>query len=196
MRAVSSDEELMAAYVAGDARAFHELFRRYAPILLRVMARGLAAPSEANDLVQQTFLQLHRARHDFLPGAKLRPWLFTIALNLKREHFRRLKRRPETPLLLDGSRDPAVEPRGAEASDARQAVRHALEQLPPEQREVIELHWFDGLSFAEVGQVVGASLSAVKVRAHRGYRRLREVMELGSGSNPGPATDIVDRRKP
>jgi RNA polymerase sigma-70 factor (ECF subfamily) len=192
MRGVSSDEELMAAYIAGDAQAFHTLFQRYAPILLRVMARQLDAPSEAHDLVQQTFLQLHRARYDFQPGAKLRPWLFTIALNLKREHFRRLRRRRETGLSLDGSRDPAVEPRGVEASDARQALRHALDQLPADQREVIELHWFDGLSFAEVGEVVGASLSAVKVRAHRGYRRMRELIEPSGASNPGQTIDIPD----
>jgi len=69
---MKSDEELMAAYVAGDQAAFEELFRRYAPALLRVIGRQLSSPGEAHDLVQQTFLQLHRARYDFKPGARLR----------------------------------------------------------------------------------------------------------------------------
>jgi RNA polymerase sigma-70 factor (ECF subfamily) len=193
---VQSDEELMAAYVAGDERAFHELFQRYAPILLGFMARQLHARSEAHDLVQQTFLQLHRARHDFVPGGRLRPWLFTIALNLKREHFRRVRRRREAPLLLEGG-EPSVEPRGVQMSDARRALAHALARLPADQREVIELHWFDGLNFSEVSEVVGASLSAVKVRAHRGYRRMREIIEPEADRNPEGPSDIRDTaRKP
>jgi len=70
---VPSDEELMAAYIAGDKAAFRELFRRYAPLLQRAMARDLRSPEEANDLVQQTFLHLHRSRLDFEPGRKLKP---------------------------------------------------------------------------------------------------------------------------
>jgi len=84
-----SDEQLMSAYVAGDSAAFRVIFERYAPLLTRAMLRELYAREEASDLVQQTFLQLHRARKDFDPGQKLKPWIFTIALNLKREHFRR-----------------------------------------------------------------------------------------------------------
>ena len=90
---VPSDEELMAAYIAGDRAAFRELFQRYAPLLERAMARDLRSTEEANDLVQQTFLHLHRSRLDFEPGRKLKPWIFTITLNLKREFFRRSKRR-------------------------------------------------------------------------------------------------------
>ena len=108
----------MAAYVAGDRAALDELFQRLAPVLLRVLARQLPNREEANDLVQQTFLQLHRSRNDFREGARLRPWLFTIAINLKREHFRRVKRRPEAPLALDGRLDPSVGPQGHARSDA------------------------------------------------------------------------------
>jgi len=188
-----SDEELMAGYVAGDRAAFDELFKRYAPILLRVLARQLRSPEEAHDLVQQTFLQLHRARNDFRAGARLRPWLFTIALNLKREHFRRVKRRPEAPLELDGRSDPAVQPSGAERADAEKTVRRALEQIPDDHREVIVLHWFEGLSFAEVSEVVGASVSAVKVRAHRGYVALRRL--LADSGNPEALPSVTGRGK-
>jgi RNA polymerase sigma factor (sigma-70 family) len=177
-----TDEQLMAAYVAGEAGAFDELFRRLAPLLLRVLARQLRSPQAAQDLVQQTFLQLHRARFDFRPDAKLRPWLFTIALNLKREHFRRVQRRPETPLELDGRSDPSVDPPSFEQADTDKTVRLALERLPPDHREVIVLHWFEGLSFAEVSELVGASVSAVKVRAHRGYVALRTL--LAESGNP------------
>ena len=175
-RSEASDEELMQAYTTGDDAAFDELFTRYAPMLLRVIQRQLRSQEEANDLVQQTFLQLHRARHDFRSDAKLRPWLFTIALNLKREHFRRVKRRPEVELVLDGHADPTALENGVDRYEAAKTLDYALEKLPETQREVIELHWFGEFSFNEIATLVGASLSAVKVRAHRGYRTLRETL--------------------
>jgi RNA polymerase sigma-70 factor (ECF subfamily) len=171
-----SDEELMLAYVGGQTSALDALYRRYAPLLLRVMQQGLRAPEEARDLVQQTFLQLHRARQDFRPDGRLRPWLFTIAMNLKREHLRRKKRRPETELVLDGSHDPATW--GDQGRrDAAEAVEQALEHLSPQQREVIELHWFGGLSFPEIATALGSATNTVKVRAHRGYKAMREALE-------------------
>jgi RNA polymerase sigma-70 factor (ECF subfamily) len=171
-----SDEQLMAAYVAGDAAAFRIIFERYAPLLMRAMLRELYMREEANDLVQQTFLQLHRARADFDPDQKLKPWVFTIAMNLKREYFRRKKRRPERSLDAASAPEPAVDALGAAQVEARRTLARVLGSLPADQREVIELHWFDGLEFPEVAQVVGASVSAVKVRAHRGYLRLRQAL--------------------
>lgn len=177
-----TDEELMTAYVAGDAAAFRELFERHSPVLLRVLRHQLRRPEDARDLVQQTFLQLHRSRKDFRDGAQLRPWLFTIAMNLKREYFRRAGRRPESALELDGRTDPAVGPRGHERLEATDELGYALRALPEEQREVIALHWLAGIPLPDVAQMVGASLSAVKVRAHRGYAAMRRV--LGEPGNP------------
>lgn len=196
-----TDEQLMSAYVSGDAAAFRVIFERYAPLLLRAMLRELYVREEASDLVQQTFLQLHRARADFDAGQKLKPWVFTIAMNLKREYFRRKKRRPERSLDAESTIEPAVAALGAARVDAQRTLARVLGELPPDQREVIELHWFDGLEFPEVAQVVGASVSAVKVRAHRGYVRLRQALgddaalpdlrgEAGSSGNREPASGI------
>jgi RNA polymerase sigma-70 factor (ECF subfamily) len=184
VRALSlNDEQLMQAYVAGDREAFRELFRRYTPQLLRLFVNG-GAHADAQDLLQQTFLQLHRARFDYRSCEPLRPWVFTIARNLRRELTRRRARRPEAELhdasdLRDSSSssDPT---RPLEA----ERIRAALATLPPPQQEVIELHWLQELPFSEVAQVVGASLSVVKVRAHRGYRALRAIL----GEEPDSAT--------
>jgi RNA polymerase sigma factor (sigma-70 family) len=181
-----TDEQLMGAYVKGDTAAFRVIFERYAPLLLRAMLRELYVREEANDLVQQTFLQLHRARADFDARQKLKPWIFTIAMNLKREYFRRRRRRPERSLDTETDEEPAIGALGAAQVDARRTLGRALAELPADQREVIELHWFDGLEFPEVAQVVGASVSAVKVRAHRGYVRLRQA--LGDDAVPLPGS--------
>ena len=169
----------MLAYRAGDEQAFRRLFERYAAQLLRTVRRHVGSNDDANEIVQQTFLQLHRARADFRDGQLLRPWLFTICLNLRRDHFRRRGRRPETPLDLDGRRDPAVEAYDPVRQERIAQVKVAVEALPAAQREVIELHWFQGLPFQEIAEIVGASETAVKVRAHRGYERLRQSLDDG-----------------
>jgi RNA polymerase sigma factor (sigma-70 family) len=180
----------MTAYVAGDQAAFTELFRRYAPMLLRLMQLRINRRQEAEDMVQQTFLQLHRSRHDFRAGAALRPWLFTIALNLRFQHFRECGRRRETPLdiAVVEAMGHRVSEAPQEAADKNREVHMALTKLPFEQREVIVLHWLEGLSFDEVSQTVGASVNAVKVRAHRGYVRLRKLLRRNDGNPKGDQT--------
>jgi RNA polymerase sigma-70 factor (ECF subfamily) len=203
-----SDEALLAAYVAGDGAAFRALFSRYAPVLLRVLRRYTGSDADASDLVQHTFLQVHRARHDFREGARFRPWVFTIALNLAREHHRRRSRRQESPLDAGDVPEPVADlaPAPSDGEYARRRVQQALASLPDAQREVIVLHWLEERPMAEIAEVVGASVTAVKVRAHRGYERLRGLLadlrgagggdlaeEEMLGGNPG-AAPIVRRR--
>jgi RNA polymerase sigma factor (sigma-70 family) len=173
-----SDEELMAAYIDGDAGAFRALFQRHAAVLYRLARRRLTSDDDARDVVQQTLLQMHRARNDFRRGSRLRPWLFTIAMNLVREHYRKLRRRREQSLEhTPDVREPVLEPEDAEGTRERSArVRAALATLPDSQREVIELHWFENSPYEEIAQIVGASVAAVRVRAHRGYERLRQIL--------------------
>ena len=177
----------MAAYArTGDAPAFRELFARYTPVLLRLLHRQVGRPADAQDLVQQTFLQLHRARLDYRGDQRLRPWVMTIALNLARDLLRRRGRRPEVvveevALPLSSATQPVVEVAG----DLGKRVRAALSELPHDQREVIELHWFEELSFNEIAQIVGANPGAVRVRAHRGYVTLRKTLDPGNTGRPG-----------
>ena len=175
--AARSDEALMRAYVDGDHQAFRELFARYAPMLLRLTIRHLGSEELAREVVQQTFFQVHAARRDFQPDRKLRPWIFTIAMNLVREHFRRRKRRPETE--LDEQRAPAAEVHERGPIERRQRAEllyAALAKLPESQRVVVELHWFEERPFAEVAEIVGSTEGAVRVRAHRAYKKLEELL--------------------
>lgn len=157
----------------GDRAAFEALFRRYAPRMVGLFRRTTGSNELANDLVQQTFLHVHRARRDFKRGRRLRPWIFAIAMNVRREHFRRMGRRAETPLDAE-LHEPSQAPDASTATE--RLVRRALQQLPEAQREVVLLHYYEDLSMAEIAQAVGASRSAVKVRAHRAYKVLREIL--------------------
>ena len=174
----------MAAYIAGDSRAFREIFQRFAPMLQSMARRRVGTGGDADDLVQQAFLQLHRARHDFRPGTRLRPWLVTIAMNLTRDVLRRRGRRPEAPIDPERMEAPISAGHSAESADEARHVRAALTELPEDQREVIELFWLSGLAYAEIAQIVGASEGAVRVRAHRGYVRLRALL----GNEPDGGT--------
>jgi RNA polymerase sigma-70 factor (ECF subfamily) len=180
---VKTDEELMLAYRAGDAAAFRELFGRFAPQLANALRRFGFGPDALRDLVQQTFLQMHRARHDFRDDAELRPWLMTIAFNLAREELRRHRRRPETHFEESEERagpHPLIDQHRAEL---RRDLSRVIACLPGDQQEVVRLHFVDELSFEEISQRVGASTGAVRVRAHRGYAALRKLLSTGNADD-------------
>jgi RNA polymerase sigma-70 factor (ECF subfamily) len=180
--AVKSDEELMAAHIRGERGAFDELFRRHAARLGAVLARGLHRSEDARDLLQQVFLQVHRHRADYQSERPFRPWLFTIALNLKRQYLRTKGRRPESALddlTLAGLAHEAADHQRVEL---RQLLDRALSQLPEEAQEVVLLHWFGGLAMSEIADMVGASEAAVKVRAHRAYKVMRSSFETEQAS--------------
>src|SRR5690606_29678666 len=146
------------------------------PMLVRLVSRHLRSEELAREVVQQTFFQLHAARHDFRSDAKLRPWVFTIAMNLVREHYRRASRRKE--LALDEARLVARERERPplEGRERASLLHAAMAQLPENQREVVVLHFFEERPFAEVAQIVGSTEGAVRVRAHRAYKRLKELL--------------------
>ena len=133
--------------------------------------RSASGKPAADDLTQAAFLSLVKARERFRAGARFKPWLYAIALNAARDWRRRhrevLTREGTLPTTL------AAEPASQSDAGLEKAVRAALNELPANQREAILLHRYEGLSFAEVAEALGASETAVKVRAHRGYERLR-----------------------
>jgi RNA polymerase sigma-70 factor, ECF subfamily len=172
----ASDEELFEAYVGGDRTAFAELVTRWTPSLRSILRRAVPE-GEVDEIVQDAFLQLHRSACDFRPGARLRPWLLTIAFNLRRDHARRTWRRRDgagTPPPPEA--DHVLQPPVVEQQQDRLRVRAALATLPAGQRKVIELHWFADLTFPEIARRVGSTAGAVKVRAYRGYERLRALL--------------------
>ena len=129
--------------------------------------------------MQQTFLQLHRARRDYRKGEPLRPWLLSIAYNLCRDRWRALGRRREVP--IEQAPPPVESTTASDLLQERQRaarLRAALAGLPVEQRRVVEMHWFAGLPLPDVALALGISLSAAKVRAHRAYERLRTDLAL------------------
>jgi RNA polymerase sigma-70 factor (ECF subfamily) len=161
----------MAAHAAGDEKAFAELFRRYAPELLAMFRRSLRRDEEARDLVQQTFLHVHRARLDYRSGCALRPWIYTIARNLMRDLATKASYRNEVGVDAEAlDRTSSLE---ASSVEERHTAKHALASLGKADRELVESVYLEGSTFEEVGQQVGRTALAMRVRAHRIMSQLR-----------------------
>lgn len=169
----------MARFCSGEAAAFELLYKRHAAPVYAFLARLVRDRSRAEDLTQITFLSVVRARSRFVPGSRFTPWLYAIAVNAARDAGRRKERRPEELTrdgMLPSAESQTTQPMVRDPGLERQ-VREALAQLPAAHREAVVLHRFQGLSFAEIAEALGTTVGAAKVRAHRGYERLRALLK-------------------
>jgi len=159
----------------GDARAFTALYRRLHPVVHGYVARRIAIPSDAEDLVARVFQRMLEHLRRFDPArASVRGWVLGIARNAVIDHLRTRKQHTaldevaELVLLCDAPLLPD------EADERVVALRGQVAELPVITREMIALHFADGLSYREIGEVCGASEAAVKQRMARALRELRE----------------------
>lgn len=171
-----TDDALMQRFCRGDEAAFDMLHHRYAAAVLAYLTRMLRDSALAEDMLQTTFLSFVRARGRYEAGTNVRAWIYAIATNAARDALRRRRARPER--LTDTGAPPEEVAETAAARDpaAARAVEDALGRLPPDQREAVVLHKLQELSFEEIAAALGISVAAAKVRAHRGYERLRQLL--------------------
>lgn len=192
------DEPLMARYLAGDHQAFERLFTRLAPRVYGFFMRSFGNATLAEELVQATFLHMHRSRATYRVGLPVRPWLFTIAARVRRDELRRRYRlkedcdedalvRAETAMAMTAARDESDMQRERTAR-----VRQAIDQLPESQRVVVQLHRFEGLTFAQIAEILGTTALAVRARAFRAYETLRlELADLVQASEARSGHDVA-----
>jgi RNA polymerase sigma-70 factor (ECF subfamily) len=167
----------MAAAQDGDAAAYETLLREISPGLRVFVNARLRDTGAAEDVVQNVLLSLHRARHTYQPSRPFGPWLRAIARNATLDALRARGRRAERETALPDVERVADE-REPSRADAPLSARmsRALADLPPAQREAVELIHVRELSAAEAAEQAGVSVSALKVRAHRGYKALRKLL--------------------
>lgn len=166
-----ADEALMERYVDGDPTAFDELFRRYEPRAFSYFLRRTGSPDRAQDLYQDLFLRIHRARHTYDTRCSFAPWFFQIAHRLLIDDRRRAYRSQELSLedrhqaaMLQASRDEVSE---------RDELVHLLEGLSADEQHVLVRAKGEGAGYAEIAAQLGKSIDAVKQIASRAARRLR-----------------------
>ena len=182
-----SDEALLAAYAAGDARAFAELYERHERPVYRYFLRQGAAPAQADDLAQETWLAVVRHAAQFEPRARFTTWLYTIARSKLVDHWRGREAAVsldeaandpdgDAPLEIDAgaAQQPDVQ---AMSREQARAFVDAVERLPPAQREAFLLQAEGGLSLEEIATVTNAGHEAVKSRLRYAMAKLRTAME-------------------
>ncbi len=184
----------------GDAHAFEELVAKYQDRLLNVMRHVVGSADIAEDLVQDVFLRVYRARKTYRPGAKFSTWLFTIANNVAANAIRSRVRRKEIHLQgsPSGSQPVAtldhlamvksglLPARQLDKLELQQIVAEALTELNDRQRMAVLLNKYEGMSYAEIAETMSLSPQAVKSLLARARVALREILEpyLESGSHP------------
>jgi RNA polymerase sigma-70 factor (ECF subfamily) len=178
-----TDEELVVRAQEGDAAAFDVLVRRWERKIRGAIYRIMGSDDEALDLCQETFLKAYRGLASFKQEARFSSWVYQIALNLCRDRLRR--KRGKTWLSLESIEDGTEVPQTpgptaldlVEALDLSRTVAVAMAALPEDQREVVVLKEYQGLTFLEIAEVLGLPMSTVKTRLYRALGQLKEQLE-------------------
>lgn len=179
------DRADMERLVAGHEAALNSLMERHATGIFHFVYRMLGNEDDANDLAQETFVRVFRARQSYRPEKKFSTWLFTIAANLARNHLRWRSRRPNVSLEAEsettgqtlGDMLPAEAASPHEVADATERarlVRAAVQRLPEDMREVLVLCEWEDLSVAEAAAILDISPKAAESRLYRARQLLRE----------------------
>jgi RNA polymerase sigma-70 factor (ECF subfamily) len=180
-----SDEQLMAAVATGDAQALEQLYLRYSRVAFGLALRILSSSEHAEDMVQEAFWRVWNRAATFQSGSgQFAPWLFGIVRNLCIDELRRRQSRPsqlagstdEQALLAIPDTQPAIEAITLEA-ERRRLISSALDELPPDQRQVIELAYFGGLSQREIADRLNNPLGTVKTRVRLALQKLKGALQ-------------------
>lgn len=183
-----ADEALMEGFREGDASAFEELTRRHRRGLFNFLLRSVGNRARAEELLQEVFLRVIRARERYVVTAKFTTWVYTIARNISIDESRRAKfrrhRSLDAPTSMRDGDGPSLHERlsadqvstddAAQAPTIRDRVAAAVSELPVEQREVFVMRQFRGMSFRQIGEVVGASENTAKSRMRYALEKLRK----------------------
>jgi RNA polymerase sigma-70 factor (ECF subfamily) len=182
-------ENLMLKYQQADHASAELFLGALIPILTRFFISMPDGRDAADDLVQETLLRLHRARHTYRPPEPVLPWVFAIARHVRVDQYRKrrrtaLREEPVEPDVLQ-SRAVSVEQPADELPDFETLMTF----LPESQREVVTMLKVLGMSGEEVARVTSSTVGSVKQKAHRAYGRLRTILQKPSGPATAAAND-------
>jgi len=183
-----TDVQLMLDVKAGDETSFELLLHRYRSPLINFLYRMVRNREQAEDLAQEVFLRVYRAREDYVPSAKFTTWLFRIATNLalnsvRDNRYQRLEISLDAPVNADSEdgddrpldvaeKHPNIEQHLVEEA-RRKMIKHAIDKLPEKQRAAVLLHKYQELDYGEIAKILNCSESALKSLLFRAYETLR-----------------------
>jgi RNA polymerase sigma-70 factor (ECF subfamily) len=182
-----ADSSAMRRLREGEDLALNEIMERWQRRVTSYLLRFTGNETVAIDLAQETFVRVYQSRERYRPAAKFSTWLFAIASNLAREHFRWLRRHPTASLNeADEAERPLSErvaanglnpSEAAEKGEQRRAVREAVMSLPNDLREAVVLFEYEDMSHEQISEITGCSRKAVETRLYRARGILREQLK-------------------
>jgi RNA polymerase sigma-70 factor (ECF subfamily) len=164
----------MERYQQADPVAPATLIDAVSPALLRFFKIQVASREYADDLLQETWLRIHRVRHTYRPGEPVLPWIYAIARRVRVDGYRRTRRVTLHEIGMEVLPEP---PTQAEARSQGPAFDTLVAELPESQREVVTMLKVGGLTLEEVARATSTTVGAVKQKAHRAYDRLRKLLQ-------------------
>jgi RNA polymerase sigma-70 factor, ECF subfamily len=166
---------LMTRYQQGEAAAIEELVQRLSPALIRFFVRT-SGSSEAEDLLQDCWIRIHKSRHTYRATEPVMPWIFAIARHTGLDGFRKRRRIASREILVSEPPDSAAESaeRPKENTDR---FTQMVADLPESQREVLIMLKVSGMSLEDVARATSSTVGSVKQKAHRAYERLRQTLK-------------------
>jgi RNA polymerase sigma-70 factor (ECF subfamily) len=166
----------MERYQQADPEAPAALISSLSPGLLRFFRSQVASREQADDLLQETWMRIHRVRHTYRPGEPVLPWIYAIARRVRIDGYRRTRRIIAHEVAMETLPEPPAE----EQRDMLPSFDTLVGALPDAQREVLTMLKVGGLSLQEVACATSSSVGAVKQKAHRAYERLRQLLQAGA----------------
>jgi RNA polymerase sigma-70 factor (ECF subfamily) len=197
---VRTDEQLLLAYRQGDRASFQKLVERYQRELYHFLVRFLGDRAAAEDVFQETFLQVHQSAEQFDTTRRFRPWLFTIAANKARDLIRSQARRPTNPLSasinpgdddsgefvdLMSSSD-AFPDEGMQKEELQQQVQRTVMAMPQHLREILLLSYFHQFPYKQISDILEIPLGTVKSRLHAAVAHFADRWKSLNNSHPTP----------
>jgi len=203
-RGARTDEQLLADYRAGDKSSFSELVGRYQRELYHFLVRFLGNRAAAEDVFQETFLQVHQSAEQFDPQRRFRPWLFTIAANKARDLIRSQARRPTNPLqasISPGDDESgefidlmqsvtAVPSEPMEREELQKQVQTTVTGMPEHLREILLLSYFHQFPYKQISEILDIPLGTVKSRLHAAVAHFADRWRAGA-ANPGRSSGVA-----
>lgn len=183
-----ADAELVPRLKAGESDAFEILVRVHGPRMLAVARRYLPQEADAQDALQDAFMDVLRGIHTFQGQSKLSTWLHRVTANASLMRLRSRMRRPEEPIAPPTIQSIADRKQSDERwmhdtshilsrRDLREQVRACIDRLPEAYRIVLQLRDIQGIEMDEVGRLLGLTRSTVRIRLHRGRHALRDLLK-------------------
>ena len=173
---MKTDEELMVLYQTGEYGAFDELYSRHVGRVYGYLKTRLYAPGEAEDLMQQVFLKIHKSRHRYDPSFPFLPWVFTIARHTLLDHLRKSVPVPFEIEKLQSIVDKSQKDTESYSEDQAPNWDEVLKPLPENQRNLIKLRFEEELSFEEIAKRSGINEVSARKRLSRALQSIRKTV--------------------